>query len=152
MCILGIHKIIILYFYFLPRDSVVFPILLFAAMPCRTCRRDSDDRTHDYCRAHSFCNEFGGARYLAGPCYVCQELFEKASDFSDPDAAAHAFAALTKWIDGFRKNSKNRSKGQDYFVDSTERAAYEQLFSVHARHPALRRRDTSLPASGSRVS
>ena len=126
--------------------------LLFSAMGCRVCNRESDDQTHEYCRAHAHCNEYGAARYLAEPCHTCQELFERAADLSDPDEAAYAFVALQEWITGFRKNSRNREPGQDHFVDPAERASYGQLYAVHARHPALRRRDYSLPPSGSRVS
>ena len=117
---------------------------IFPGMICAICNRDSDDYTHRLCRAHSFCSLAGGSQYLANPCLVCQELFERAEDLDDPDDAHQAYLGLYKWILGFRKNSRNRNKGQDHFADQNERSRFE---AIHARHSSVnpRGRDLSTP-------
>ena len=120
-------------------------------MGCRICNRDSDDWTHEYCRAHSFCSASGGSQYHMQPCYVCKDLLDRASDTDNPDDAIHAFNGLTAWILGFRKNSKHRPAGQDYFLIPAERTAVERLHALHAAHPHLRQ-DSSVSSQGSVVS
>ena len=125
-----------------------FPFL-FTDMGCHTCGRESEDTSHDFCRAHSFCNDGGGARYFADPCYICQELFDRAADMSNLEDSKTAFLQLSGWIQGFRKNSRNREPGQDHFVDPQERAAYQQLYALHSRR---RSRDPSAPSAAVGVS
>ena len=121
-------------------------------MRCKTCNRESEDSTHPYCRAHSFCAAAGGAQYHAAPCYICQTLFDRASDGDNPLDAIEAFEGLSKWIGGFRKNSRHREKGQDHFFEPLERDAFEQLHALHASHPPFRRRGASTPGPSISVS
>ena len=48
------------------------------------------------------------------------------------NGAIVAFDALEDWIIGFRKNSRHREPGTDYFFDPSEREAYQDLHALHA--------------------
>ena len=97
-------------------------------MSCSKCR-DSKDPYHDKCRTHAYCAK--DFRYHAAPCSVCQDLWERARDIDAPDGAIVAFRALEDWIGGFRRNSRNRTKGIDYFYEPLERSAYQDLHALH---------------------
>ena len=104
-------------------------VSLYFSMSCRQCHHSMDCFFHDLCRSHAHCvREF---RYYSAPCVVCKELWERASDFNAMEDATIAFKALDKWIEGFRKNSKNRKKGVSYFYDPKERTAFQDLHAFH---------------------
>ena len=96
-----------------------------------------DDPYHDLCRSHSYCAR--GTQYYAAACAVCQELWERAKDVSFPDDAMAAFDALSEWIAGFRKNSRKRPPGQDYFYSPREKSDFQDLFALHANLRECRR-------------
>ena len=50
----------------------------------------------------------------------------------DPQDAIQAFDALTTWVRGFRRNSRGRQEGQDYFFSARERANFEELHAMIA--------------------
>ena len=118
---------------------------IFPDMICGVCHRDSDDNTHRLCRAHSFCSLAGGSQYLAAPCLVCMDLFDRAEDLDEPEDAQHAYFGLYKWILGFRKNSRNRQRGQDHFANPDERSRFEAIHARHASSITPRDRDSSSP-------
>ena len=105
-------------------------MVLFSSMSCRQCPKDVDDLYHDLCRGHAYCAR--GYQYFARPCVICEEVWERARDFDEPEDAVRAFKALKYWIYGFRKNSRHRPKGQDHFYSQDERDAFQELNAMHA--------------------
>ena len=99
----------------------------FRTSNCRECNHPSSDTSHDLCRTHAYCAR--GSQYHGALCATCEDLWERAADLEDPEEAIPAFDALAEWIKGFRKNSRNRPKGQDHFYDPTERAAFQELYA-----------------------
>ena len=98
-------------------------------MSCSQCADARGKTYHDRCRTHAYCSrEF---RYFAAPCVICQELWERAKDIDSPVLATVAFDALEDWIAGFRRNSRHREKGVDYFFDPAEREAFQDLHALH---------------------
>ena len=102
-------------------------------MSCSKCVDASKDLYHDRCRSHSYCSR--DFLYFAAPCSVCQDLWARAQDLDAVDGAVRAFQALEEWVIGFRKNSRHRPPGTDYFFDPEERAAYNDLHALHANLP-----------------
>ena len=91
------------------------------------------DTTHDYCRAHAFCNRQG--QYFRSFCADCENLWDRARDVEgDPELAASYWIVLKKWIVGFRKNSRDRAPGQHFFYDRDE---YSEFLSLNKRHAIL---------------
>ena len=99
-------------------------------MSCSKCIDAVKDPYHDRCRSHAYCAR--DYQYFAAPCSVCQDLWARARDVSAVHGAIQAFDALEEWVIGFRKNSRHRPKGTDYFFDPDERAAYNDLHALHA--------------------
>ena len=124
------------------KNSVVFFPLI--QMPCRVCKRAGKDTTHDLCRRHAFCSQADGAQYYSAPCFVCLDLWERARNREDPADAKEAYEDLYEWIIGFRRNSRNRKSGLDFFYDPDERFAFQSLHAAMAgtRRPAPRSQPT----------
>ena len=99
-------------------------------MPCRTCRRVSKDTTHAHCRRHAACAYAEGAQYLGAPCFTCAELWQRVKDKSDPEDSLDAWKGLFEWVTGFRRNSRNRPKGQDFFARPEERSTFERWHAI----------------------
>ena len=97
-------------------------------MSCSKCSEKSGPY-HDQCRTHSYCSR--DFQYFGAPCAVCQDLWARARDIDAVDGAMRAFEALKEWITGFRKNSRHRVKGTDYFFDHNEREAFQDLHALH---------------------
>ena len=127
--------------------------LFFPAMPCLDCKRVGKDETHSFCRRHSFCSYSEGAQYFAAPCFTCTELWERVSQPSDPEDARIAWRGLSEWISGFRRNSRNRQKGQDFFKSPEERVRYERLHAIMSvGEPSSSLTSSSSQAAASAVS
>ena len=111
--------------------------ILFYRMTCRESHHSIGKvpHTHDLCRSHSFCSR--GFKYFAAPCAVCRDLWDTVQDTSVPQDAIAAFAELEDWIAGFRKNSRNRTLGTDYFYEPSEREAYQEVLTIHANLRAI---------------
>ena len=105
------------------------------------CHHVSDDTTHDLCRAHSYCSKNG--QYHGATCAIYEDLWEQARDTDAPEEAMTAFQNLSTWIKGFRKNSRNRPRGQDHFVDPQERASFQELHAIHANFRWIAASDAS---------
>ena len=114
-------------------------------MPCRICKRGGKDTTHDLCRRHSYCSQTEGAQYYSAPCFVCLDLWERARGQEDPTDARQAYEDLYEWVIGFRRNSRNRKSGLDFFSDREERIAFENLHASMARARRPAGRPVSLP-------
>ena len=99
-------------------------------MVCRHCHHPTLDTSHEFCRTHAYCAR--GGQYHGALCSTCDELWERARDLDNPDDAVTAFLQLKSWIEGFRRNSKNRPPGSDHFYDPQERALYDDVFAIHA--------------------
>ena len=99
-------------------------------MSCSQCVDALNSTYHDKCRSHAYCAR--DYRYHAAPCAVCQDLWERARDISAPEGAMVAYHALEDWIAGFRRNSRHRTRGMDYFFDPAERSAFQDLHAIHA--------------------
>ena len=106
---------------------------------CRECRHSISDDSHDLCHSHAYCAR--GYQYYSVACATCEDLWERARDLSDPEDAILAFNTLSKWIKGFRKNSRNRPKGQDHFLCPRERAQFEELFAMISNIKAIPKLD-----------
>ena len=104
----------------------------------------SDDTTHDLCRTHAYCSKNG--QYHGAMCAICDDLWEQAKDTEVPEEAMSAFHNLSTWIKGFRKNSRNRPRGQDHFFDSKERIEFQELHAIHANLQWIAASDSSQPS------
>ena len=114
-------------------------------MSCSKCAEACEKTYHDKCRSHAYCaRDF---RYYAAPCAICQDLWERARYIDSPEGAIVAYKALEEWIAGFRRNSRHRTKGIDYFYDPSERAAWQDLHAIHANLEIASRFDDPPPAS-----
>ena len=102
-------------------------LYFFNSMWCRKCNTELDDQYHDLCRGHAYCAR--GPQYYAEACVVCEELWERAGNISDPEGAIAIFKVLKRWIAGFRKNSRRR--------------AYQELTAIHANLRAIAKSDSS---------
>ena len=58
-----------------------------------------------------------------------------------------AFDALEEWVIGFRKNSRHREAGSDYFFDFDERVAYNDLHALHANLRYAAKMDDPAPSA-----
>ena len=116
-------------------------------MSCRVCRHQIGSVTHDLCRSHSDCSR--GFQYFAAPCAFCRDLWDRASNNDDPIQAIAAFKLLETWVHGFRKNSRNRPPGTDFFADPQERVAYEDILIVQANIRRIPGLDLDPEPSGS---
>ena len=105
------------------------------------CQHSIDDSSHDLCHTHAYCAKEG--KYYAAICATCEDLWYRSKDFDDPEDAIVAFDALTAWIRGFRRNSKGRPAGQDYFYDPHERAQFQELHAMVANLRAVPDLDAS---------
>ena len=120
-------------------------------MTCRHCSDRVGDLFHDMCRSHAECAK--GIQYYARPCSVCQELWRRARDLDHPEDAIVAFKVLKEWIHGFRKNSRHRSSGSDYFFCDRERDLFRELSILNANLEDISASDRdSIPAAQPRVS
>ena len=71
-------------------------------------------------------------RASTSPCGVCNDLWERARSLDAPEGAIRAFDLLEEWILSFRKNSRQRPRGADFFLDYEERCAYQDLAALIA--------------------
>ena len=118
-------------------------------MVCRHCHHPTTDLSHDFCRTHAYCNRDG--QYHGALCTTCDELWERAQDIENPSDAVPAFQMLKSWIEGYRRNSKARPPGCDFFFDPQERSSYEDLFAVHANLRIIARMDSQQQQQRQRV-
>ena len=105
-------------------------VLFFRLGKCRECKHSTSDLSHDLCRSHAFCAK--GSQYFGALCSTCEDLWDRARDFTDPQDSIAAFDALAGWIKGFRKNSKGRPPGQVHFYDPRERVRFQELHAMIA--------------------
>ena len=56
-------------------------------------------------------------------------------DLSD---AKEAWQHLRSWISGFRRNSRNRPRGEDHYYDPQDRENYQRILLLHSRRRTLR--------------
>ena len=107
----------------------------FQQMACRECNHITGDLTHELCRTHAYCAR--GWQYHGAICAVCDDLWARSKDVSNPEDAIDAFDGLKEWIRGFSKNSRHRQPGQDHFYDQEERDTYQEVHAIHANLKAI---------------
>ena len=110
---------------------------------CLECHHAISDLSHPHCHSHAFCAR--GGQYHAWVCSLCQELWHTAAHAEDPADAIEAYDVLTRWIRGFRKNSKGRPPGSDHFYDRREKFALQDL------HMRILRLQESVPPRAEEV-
>ena len=112
-------------------SMILIGVISFRLGNCKECACPLDDWSHDSCYQHAYCNQ--GGCYQAAICSICGDLWDCARDVEDPQDAGSAFDTLAEWIRGFRRRFKNRPRGQDHFLDPSERALFQELHASFAR-------------------
>ena len=89
---------------------------------CRLCRHKAT-ASHDMCRTHAHCAR--GGQYWGAYCPICRDLWKRVRDvLNDPVDALEAWETLSKWVEGFVKNTRHRIRGQPIFANRNERFEY----------------------------
>ena len=106
---------------------------------------------HDRCRSHADCIRDGC--YYAAFCGVCHGLWARARNYrEDPTDAKAAFDLLYPWVLGFRKNSRGRAPGTDFFLDKEERREFVILRGVLRKRASSQETASLSSIPSSRVS
>ena len=92
---------------------------------CGTCHHPIGDsgQLHGFCRSHAPCAR--GSRYCSLDCHTCTVLWDCAADYDHPTVSVPAFDSLFAWVEGFKRNSKNRPAGTSIFLYEEEEDNYD---------------------------